>query len=80
MIRATHSRYVLDASVTAKWFTRHDEEGPGPQGLASVGPQHAAYVALAEREGFPRLTADEVVVRKMEGHSIVIRLRDMQIV
>ena len=25
MIRATHARYVLDASVAAKWFTRHDE-------------------------------------------------------
>jgi predicted nucleic acid-binding protein len=25
MIRATRSGYVLDASVAAKWFTRHDE-------------------------------------------------------
>ena len=25
MIRATHAKYVLDASVAAKWFTRHDE-------------------------------------------------------
>ncbi|MBI3449718.1 MAG: type II toxin-antitoxin system VapC family toxin [Acidobacteria bacterium] len=25
MIRATHAGYVLDASVAAKWFTRHHE-------------------------------------------------------
>ena len=25
MIAAAHTRYVLDASVAAKWFTRHDE-------------------------------------------------------
>lgn len=148
MIRATHARYVLDASVTAKWFTRHDEadrekavalrflhqsgrstllvpefsllevmnavrfsaraeESDAAQALSlleklrleivpldwkllrkattvswayGVTIHDAAYVALAEREGFPLLTADEVMVRKMKGHSIVIRLRDMQIV
>ena len=25
MIPATHARYILDASVAAKWFTRHEE-------------------------------------------------------
>jgi predicted nucleic acid-binding protein len=25
MIRAAHARFVLDASVVAKWFTRHEE-------------------------------------------------------
>jgi len=25
VIPATHARYILDASVAAKWFTRHDE-------------------------------------------------------
>jgi len=38
----------------------------------------AAYVALAERLGFPFLTADEALLRKMKGHSIVLRLRDME--
>jgi predicted nucleic acid-binding protein len=38
----------------------------------------AAYVALAERVGFPLLTADEVMVRKMKGHSIVVRLGDVE--
>ena len=37
----------------------------------------AVYVALAERLGFPLLTADEVMVKKMKGHSIVLRLQDM---
>lgn len=147
MIRATHARYVLDASVTAKWFTRHDEadrdkavalralhqsgrsilvvpefslleimnavrfsaradESDASRALSlleklrlqivpldwklltkataiswayQVPLYDAAYVAIAEREGFPLLTADEAMVRKMKGHSIVIRLRDMQI-
>lgn len=38
----------------------------------------AAYVALAEAVGFPLLTGDEALVRKMTGHSIVLRLRDME--
>lgn len=37
----------------------------------------AVYVALAERQGFPLLTADEVLVKKMKGHSIVLRLKEM---
>ncbi|MBI2461154.1 MAG: type II toxin-antitoxin system VapC family toxin [Candidatus Rokubacteria bacterium] len=38
----------------------------------------AAYVALAERLGFPLLTADDALVKKMRGHSIVLRLRDLE--
>ena len=37
----------------------------------------AAYVALAEGVGFPLLTADEGLLKKMKGHSIVLRLRDL---
>jgi predicted nucleic acid-binding protein len=146
VIRATHARYVLDASVAAKWFTRHDEaERPKAVALRGlhqsgtctlvvpefalleilnavrfsaradeadasralglleqlrlevvhldwgllrkataiawayqVALYDAAYVALAEREGFPLLTADEVMARKLAGHGIVIRLRDLE--
>ena len=39
----------------------------------------AAYVALAEGVGFPLLTADEELPRKMKGHSIVLRLRDLTV-
>ena len=145
MIRATHARYVLDASVAAKWFTRHDEsdlhkavalralhqsgrcalvipefslleilnavrfserseEADASRALGflerlrldivpldwellrkstaiawayQVALYDAVYVALAERLGFPLLTADEVMVKKMKGHSIVLRLQDM---
>lgn len=38
----------------------------------------AAYVALAKDLGFPLITADEVLLKKMEGHSIVLRLSDLQ--
>lgn len=146
MIRATHARYVLDASVAAKWFTRHDEvdrhQAVALRSLHQSGqcslvvPEFAlleivnavrfseraeetdamralslleklrldivpldwdlllkataiawayrlalydaAYVALAERQRFPLLTADEVMVKKMKGHSIVIRLAAME--
>lgn len=37
----------------------------------------AAYVALAERVGFPLVTADHALVKRMRGHSIVIRLKDL---
>lgn len=40
----------------------------------------AVYVALAERRGLPLLTADEALTQKMKGHSIVLRLRDMEVV
>lgn len=146
MIRATHARYVLDASVAAKWFTRHDEAHrtkaialralhqsgrctlvvpefslleilnavrfsaraeEADANLAvgflerlrleivpldwellrkataiawayQVALYDAAYVALAERQGFPLLTADEVLVKKMKGHGIVVRLGELE--
>lgn len=39
----------------------------------------AVYVALAERRGMPLLTADEALIQKMKGHSIVLRLREMDL-
>ena len=39
----------------------------------------AAYVALAEVLGLPLLTADDVLLRRMKGHSIVLRLRDLAV-
>ena len=38
----------------------------------------AAYVALAETVGFPLVTADDALVKKMRGHSIVLRLKDLR--
>ncbi len=143
-----HPRYVLDASVAAKWFTRHSE--PDRQKAVALRALHqsgqttlvvpefalleilnairysdraeeadatealellaklrievvsldwdllrkataiawayrvalydAAYVALAERVGFPLLTADDVMVKKLKGHSIVVRLADLECV
>lgn len=35
------------------------------------------YVAVAEVLGFPLVTADEALMRKMRGHSIVLRLKDL---
>lgn len=146
MIRATHACYVLDASVAAKWFTRHEESGRAkaialralhqsgacklvvPEfalleivnavrysaqaeerdviralGLLErfrldlvpldwellrkataiawaheIALYDAAYVAVAERQGSPLLTADEVMVKKMKGHSLVVRLLDLE--
>jgi len=146
VISASHARYILDASVAAKWFTRHDEsdrhkaialralhqsgrctlvvpefslleildavrfsaradEVDAIRALGflerlrleivpldwellrkataiawayQVALYDAAYVALAERQGFPLLTADEVMVKKMKGHSIVVRLVDLE--
>lgn len=37
----------------------------------------AVYIALAETLGFPFITADEALLRKMKGHSIVLRLKDL---
>ena len=39
----------------------------------------ALYVALAEQLGFPLITADEVMVKKLKGHSIVVPLRELEI-
>jgi len=39
----------------------------------------AVHIALAETVGFPLLTADEALLKKMKGHSIVLRLRDLAV-
>jgi predicted nucleic acid-binding protein len=35
------------------------------------------YVALAEAMGYPLVTADEALMRKLRGHSILVRLKDL---
>jgi predicted nucleic acid-binding protein len=37
----------------------------------------ALYVALAEQVGYPFIAADEVMVKKLKGHSIVVPLREL---
>jgi len=39
----------------------------------------ALYVALAEQVGFPLITADEKMINKLKGHSIVVPLRELEI-
>jgi predicted nucleic acid-binding protein len=39
----------------------------------------ALYVGLAEHVGYPLITADEVMVKKLQGHSIVVPLRELEI-
>jgi predicted nucleic acid-binding protein len=39
----------------------------------------ALYVALAEQVGYPLITADEAMIRKLKGHSIVIALREIEL-
>lgn len=38
----------------------------------------ALSVALAEQLGHPLITADEVMTKRLRGHSIVVSLRDLQ--
>ena len=38
----------------------------------------ALYVALAEQVGYPLITADEMMVRKLKGHRIVVPLRELE--
>ncbi|NJD67418.1 MAG: PIN domain nuclease [Candidatus Methylomirabilota bacterium] len=38
----------------------------------------ALYVALAEHLGYPLITADEVMLKKLRGHSIVVPLRELE--
>jgi predicted nucleic acid-binding protein len=38
----------------------------------------ALYVALAEQLGYPLITADDVMVKKLRGHSIVTPLRELE--
>jgi predicted nucleic acid-binding protein len=37
----------------------------------------ALYVGLAEQLGYPLITADDVMVEKLKGHSIVVPLREL---
>lgn len=39
----------------------------------------ALYVALAEQVGYPLITADEKMMNKLKGHSIVVPLRELDI-
>ena len=39
----------------------------------------ALYVALAEQVGYPLVTADEAMIKKLTGHSIVVPLRELEI-
>lgn len=43
-----------------------------------ISPYDAAYVALAEAVGYPLITADEALASRMTGHSIILRLRDLE--
>jgi len=38
----------------------------------------ALYVAHAEQVGYPLITADEIMIRKLAGHSIVVPLRELE--
>jgi predicted nucleic acid-binding protein len=38
----------------------------------------ALYVAHAEQVGYPLITADETMIRKLGGHSIVVPLRELE--
>lgn len=38
----------------------------------------ALYVALAEQVGYPLVTVDEVMVKKLKGHSIVVPLGELE--
>ena len=38
----------------------------------------ALYVALAEQVGYPLITADEAMIKKLTGHSIVVPLRELE--
>jgi predicted nucleic acid-binding protein len=38
----------------------------------------ALYVALAEQLGYPLITADEVMLKKLKGHSIIVPLRELE--
>ena len=39
----------------------------------------ALYVALAEQVGYPLITADDVMVKKLKGHSIVVPLGELEV-
>jgi predicted nucleic acid-binding protein len=39
----------------------------------------ALYVALAEQLGYPLITADDVMVKKLKDHGIVVPLRELEL-
>ncbi|MCH6545140.1 MAG: type II toxin-antitoxin system VapC family toxin [Deltaproteobacteria bacterium] len=39
----------------------------------------ALYVALAEQLGYPLITSDDTMVKKLRGHSIVVPLRELEL-
>ena len=39
----------------------------------------AAYAALDELQGFPLITADDALLNRMRGHSIVVPLKDLDV-
>lgn len=39
----------------------------------------ALYVGLAEQVGYPLITADDVMVKKLKGHNVVVPLRELEI-
>jgi predicted nucleic acid-binding protein len=38
----------------------------------------ALYVALAEQLGYPMITADDALIKRLKGHSIVVPLRELE--
>jgi predicted nucleic acid-binding protein len=38
----------------------------------------ALYVALAEQVGYPLITADEAMIGKLTGHSIIVPLKELE--
>ncbi len=38
----------------------------------------ALYVALAEQLGYPLITSDDTMVKRLKGHSIVVPLRELE--
>ena len=38
----------------------------------------ALYVALAEQVGYPLITADDAMAERLQGHSIVVPLRELE--
>jgi predicted nucleic acid-binding protein len=49
---------------------------PTPAWAYKITLYDALYVALAEQVGYPLITADEIMVKKLKGHSIVVPLQE----
>jgi hypothetical protein len=39
----------------------------------------AIYVALSEQVGYPLITADKVMMKKLKRHNVVVPLRELEI-